>query len=218
MASGVGGASGLIGFVAEEVPVTPTATTISLSTGSVPYGSEQAETVNAAVSAASGTPTGTVTVRSGTSLVCTITLANGQGSCTPSAAQFNAGTVSMAATYAGPAWFAASASPAVSFQVTRAATQTALHLSARTVRFRHEKAERLSVLVTPQFAGLVTGAVTVTAGRTAVCVITLSKDAGACRLSGSQLRPGIYHLVARYSRTTDFSGSVSRAARLRVSR
>lgn len=215
VASGTGGA-GDVGFVTEEVPVAPTATAISLSSTSVPYGHEQAQTVTVAVSAASGTPTGTVTVRSGNSLVCTITLANGQGSCTPGAAQFDAGAVSLAATYAGPAWFGTSASPAVSFQVTRAATGTALSLSARTVRFRHERAERLSVLVTPQFAGPVTGSVTVTAGRTTVCVISLSKDVGACRLSRSQLRPGIYHLVAHYGRTTDFSASASRAARLRV--
>jgi len=218
VASGVGGVGGLVGFFTEEVPVAPTATTIGLSSSSVIYGHEQAETVTVAVSAGSGTPTGTVTLRSGTSLVCTITLASGQGSCTPGAAQFNAGAVSLAATYAGPAWFGTSASPAVSFQVTRAATGTALSLSARRVRFRHERAERLSVLVTPQFAGPVTGSVTVTARRITVCVISLSKDEGACRLSRSQLRPGIYRLVAHYGRTTDFSASASHVARLRVRR
>jgi hypothetical protein len=218
VASGVGGSSGLVGFVTEEVPVASTTTTISLSNTSVPYGHEQAETVTAAVSAASGTPTGTVTVTAGISPVCTITLVSGQGSCTPGATLFNAGTVSLTGAYAGPAWFGASMSQAASFQVTRAATRTALRLSARTVNSPHERAERLSVLVTPQYAGLVTGTVTVTAGRTTICVIRLNNDAGACRLSRRQLRPGAYRLVARFGRTTDFSSSVSRTARLRVRR
>lgn len=218
VASGTGGVGGLVGFFTEEVPVAPTATTVSLSSRSVPYGHEQAETVTVAVSAATGTPTGTVTVRSGSSPVCTISLASGQGSCALGAARFAAGAVPLTATYSGPAWYAASASPAVSLQVTRAATRTALRLSARTVRFRHERSERLSVMVTPQYAGLVTGTVAVTVGRTTVCVVRLSKGAGSCLLSASKLRPGTHRLVARYGSTTDFSGSVSRAALLRVRR
>ena len=97
-------------------------------------------------------------------------------------------------------------------------TRTALTLSARTVRDHHEKSERLSVRVTPQYAGPVPGTVIVTAGRTTVCMIRLRNGAGACQLSASKLRPGTYHLVARYSRTTDFAASASRAARAAVLR
>jgi len=219
VASGTGATGGDTGFFTDEVPVAQTTTTISLSSASVPYGNEQTEKVTVAVSAASGTPTGTVTVQSGqsgSSPACTISLASGQGSCTLGATQYNAGAVALSAAYSGPAWFAASESPAVSFQVIRVATRTALHLSTRTVRYRHERAERLSVLVTPQYAGSVTGTVTVTAGRTTVCVLTVSKGAGSCRLSEAKLRPGIYHLVAHYGSTTDFAGSASPSARLRV--
>ncbi len=212
------GADDLTGFFSEEVPVAPTTTTIGLSPASIPYGHEQAETVTVTVSAASGTPTGTVTVRSGDSAVCTISLTSGHGSCALSPTRFAAGTVRLAATYSGPAWYAASASPAVSLQVTRAATRTVLRLSAGAVTFGREGSERLSVVVTPRYAGPATGTVTLTAGRTTVCVIRLSKGAGACRPSAYKLRPGTYHLVARYGTSPDFSGSVSRAALLRVRR
>jgi len=218
VASGTGGTSGLVGFFTQEVPVAPTISAISLSAKSVTYGHEQAETVKVAVTAASGTPTGSVTVRSGSSLLCTITLAGGQGSCTPGATRFAVGARSLVATYAGPAWFAASESPAASFQVAKAATGTALHLSARTVRFGHEKSERLSVRVTPEYAGVVTGTVTVVTGRTTVCLIRLSKSAGACSLSARELRAGTYHLVAHYPGGMDFSGSRSGSERLRVTR
>lgn len=218
VATGNAGTSELVGYVSEQVPVAPTATTISLSPRSVPYGREQAEKVTVRVSAAAGTPTGAVTVRSGSATVCTISLAGGHGSCTPGATRFGVGSVRLAASYAGPAWFAASASPAATFQVTRAGTKTALHLSAGTVKHGHENAELLTVRVTPQYAGTPAGSVTVAAGRTTVCVIRLGKGAGSCRLPASKLGTGTYRLVARYGGAAGFGGSASGAAVLRVVR
>jgi hypothetical protein len=218
VATGNAGTSGLDGYVTEQVPVAPTTTAISRSTRSVPYGREQAEKLTVSVSAASGTPTGTVTVRSGGSAVCTISLAGGRGSCTPGATRFGAGTTALTASYAGPAWYAASVSPAVTFQVIKAGTKTTLHLSAGTVKYGHENSELLTVRVAPRYAGTAAGTVTVAAGRTTVCLIRLGKGAGTCRLAAGKLRSGTYHLVARYGGGADLTGSASGAAVLRVVR
>lgn len=94
------------------------------------------------------------------------------------------GTVKLTASYAGPAWLGTSASPAASFIiVTRAATRTALHLSASKVSYGHEQKERTSVAVTPAYAGTVTGTVSVEVCRTTVCKITLRSGKGSYVLS-----------------------------------
>jgi hypothetical protein len=68
----------------------------------VTYGKEQAERLSGAITAQhSGIPAGTVTVRSGTATVCTITLASAKGSCTLTARELRVGTHTLIATYNG---------------------------------------------------------------------------------------------------------------------
>ena len=62
------------------------------------------------VTSQGGTPGGTVTVKSGTVTVCTITLGSGKGSCTLSAAKLPAGTHTLAAAYPGSSDFISSTS------------------------------------------------------------------------------------------------------------
>jgi hypothetical protein len=95
-------------------------------------------------------------------------------------------------------------------------TSTALTLSAGTVVFGHEQSEKLSVAVTPANHEPVTGAVTVTAGSTVVCTITLANNAGSCRPAKSKLKPGTYSLVAKYGATQIYMSSVSPAKKLTV--
>lgn len=83
--------------------------------------------------------------------------------------------------YAGPAWIAPSTSPTVSFTVTRAATRTVLHLSASKVRYGHEQAEKISVVVTPAFTGSASGTVTVKAGKVTVARSASRRTRGAAR-------------------------------------
>jgi hypothetical protein len=211
------GAAGF-GYVVEKGPVTPTATAISLSAGSVAYGHEQAEHVSVTVTAALDVPTGTVAVTSGAVTVCTIVLVSGQGSCAVPATRFGPGAVKLVAEYAGPPWLAASTSAAVSFSVTRAGTRTGLRLSAAKVRYGHEQAEKISVVVTPAFAGLPSGTVTVKAGKVTACAIRLKAAKGSCALTAKQLKPGSYHLIAAYGGSTDFLGSASDKASLTVTK
>ena len=153
-------------FVVDKSVHQPTATLVRLSAPKVAYGNERAEHISVKVTAGSGgTPAGTVTVKSGATTVCTVTLASGKGSCAPSAGRFPAGLVKVTASYGGSFGFGTSVSKPAGFTVVKAATKTSLTLSAAKVTYGHEQSERLSVTVTPKYAGTPAGKVTVKARR-----------------------------------------------------
>jgi hypothetical protein len=100
------------------------------------------------------------------------------------------------------------------------ATTTSLTLSAARITFGHERAEHLTVQVTPRTGGVPSGSVTIKAhsgSRTvALCTIRLAHGKGGCRLTASKLRRGSYHLVASYGGDIHYSGSASRSRPLTV--
>jgi len=76
--------------------------TLALSTAKVTYGHEQSERLTVKVTGQdAGTPSGKITVKSGTTTVCTITLASGKGSCTLTARKLPVGTRTLVAVYGG---------------------------------------------------------------------------------------------------------------------
>jgi hypothetical protein len=194
-----------------------TKTALSLSTAKVIYGHEQAERLSVTASPQySGTPGGTVAVKSGSTTVCTITLGSGKGSCTLTATKLPAGTQHLTASYNGNADFTASTSAAKTLTVSKAASKTTLSLSATKVTYGHEQAERLSVTASPQYSGTPGGKVTIKSGKTTVCTITLGSGKGSCTLSARQLRTGTYTLVAAYPGSSDFTSSTSAKKTLTV--
>lgn len=201
-------------FVANEMWAT--STSLSLSPARVTYGDERAGQVSVTVSSAAGTPPGTVTVRSGATSVCTITLSSGTGTCAPSATLFPAGIRQLTATYGGSADFAVSASATQSLTVGPAATTTALTLASGAVTYGNEQAEHAAVTVSAQYGGTPTGTVTVNSGSTTICTITLASGRGTCILAPSEVRPGIYALRAYYAGSSDFGGSASASKALTV--
>ena len=112
--------SGSTGTTTVTVNPAASTTALSLSSGSIAYGHEQAETMSVTVSAQSSTlvPTGTVTISAGSATICAITLVDGKGSCTLSASQLQRGTYELVATFAGNADVNGSSSPASSLVVT----------------------------------------------------------------------------------------------------
>jgi hypothetical protein len=104
-------------FIVDEMPVQPTVTTASLSAATVLFGHEQSERVSAAVSATLGTPSGTVTVTSGTSTICVITLTSGVGSCALTLRQLRPGTYQLVASFGGSPSFEPSASASMTLTV-----------------------------------------------------------------------------------------------------
>jgi len=167
--------------------------------------------------ASNRTPVGAVTVKAGGKVVCVITLKGGKGSCKVNTAKYAPGTVQFSASYGGDSGFKSSKSTA-DLKVSKAATATALSLSAATVKYGSEQTERLSVRVAPHFEGTPAGRVVVRAGGTVVCTMTLASGTGSCALSASQLASGSHPLVASYAGSASFTGSSSAQRMLSVTK
>ncbi len=101
----------------EEVPLevakATSTTSLKLSVSKVTYGDEEVEHLSITVHpeyGANSTPTGSVTIRHSTTVVCTIVLSLGKGSCTLSARRLPAGSYFLVARYGGSINFQASTS------------------------------------------------------------------------------------------------------------
>jgi hypothetical protein len=190
--------------------VQPTTTSLTLSASSVPFASEQTETLTATVTpAASGTPTGHVTVTSGSTPVCTIVLASATGTCTLTASQLAVGSYPLTATYSGDSLDTTSTDTTQTLTVAKEATTTDLQLSADTIARGSEQAELFTVQVTPATSGTPTGNVTVKAGATAVCTIILANGTGNCSLTPNQLARGTHQMTATYNGDATYARSTS---------
>lgn len=197
----------------------PATTILTLSAARVTFGHEQAERLSVQVTAATASsPTGQVAVSAGPANLCVITLAGGNGSCTLAATRLRPGTHHLAAAYGGDVTHPGSASGSRVLAVASEPTGTALTLSTPRVKLGHEQAERLTVTVKPGFSGTPAGKVTINAGATRICAITLANGQGSCTLAASKLRPGTYTLVATYAGTAAFAGSTSTEKTLTVTK
>ena len=97
-----------------------TTTKLTLSTSKVTLGSEQSAKVTVqVVPQYSGSPTGSVTVRTPGAVVCVIKLSAGGGSCQLSAKELPAGSHPLSATYPGDTNFRASASTQQTLNVSK---------------------------------------------------------------------------------------------------
>lgn len=107
------------GGVMEKEPLQSSRTTLKLSTSRVTYGHEQAARASVTVTAGLGAPAGAVLVESGTTIVCTIGLVSGAGSCTLRPKVLGVGTHDLIAHYLGLPQFRASASAKRVLKVTQ---------------------------------------------------------------------------------------------------
>ncbi len=190
--------------------------TPGVSTGTVIYGNESQATFSATVaSPGAGTPTGTVTFKQGSTLLCTVTLTNGTGTCTPSAAALAASGTAYQVTVAyvpgGDVNFSAPASQNLSLTVNKASTTTSLSLSAASVTYGSETGVTLTATVGPQFSGTPSGTVSLKAGATTLCTApTLSSGTASCTVSSQTLlTAGSYTVIATYSGDTNFTTSAT---------
>lgn len=191
------------------LPVESTTTTLTLSSPSVPFASEQTEVLTARVTnAAGGTPTGTVTISTGSTTICALTLSGGTGHCSPSASLLRPGSYPLTATYNGDATDTRSSDTSQTLVVTKEPTTTVLTASADVIAFGSEDAELFTVEVIPAVSGTPTGNVTVRAGVVAVCTIQLAVGNG-CFLKPSQLKVGTYQITATYNGDSTFAASTS---------
>jgi Big-like domain-containing protein len=193
------------------VPVQSTTTTLTLSSPSVPFASEQTEVLTVGVAnAGGGTPTGTVTISSGPTTICTFTLSGGTGHCSLSASQLRPGSYPLTAGYNGDATDTASSDTSKTLVITKEPTTTTLTGSADVIAFGSEDAELFTVEVDPAVSGTPTGNVTIKNGAVAVCTIVLATSNG-CFLKPTQLKVGSYQITATYNGDSTFAASTSPA-------
>ena len=184
-------------------------TVLALPAGPVIYGDEQTATLTVTVSPAySGTPTGTVTIKSAGVKVCTITLTGGAGTCSLSPTKFSAGKHRLqAAAYHGDAMFSPS-STVKTLAVTQAKSKTSLTLSAPTVPYGKERSLKFQVSVTPEFAGTPGGTVIIVSGQTTLCIVTLSGGNAECSPpSPTSLKVGKHTITAAYQGDINYGTS-----------
>jgi hypothetical protein len=193
------------------VPVQSTTTTLTLSSPSVPFASEQTEVLTVRVTnAGGGTPTGTVTISTGSTLICGLTLSAGTGHCSPPASLLRPGGYPLTVTYNGDVTDTPSSDSSKTLVVDKEPTTTVLTESADVIAFGSEDAELFTVEVFPAVSGTPTGNVTVKNGAVAVCTIVLATGNG-CFLKPTQLKLGSHQITATYNGDSTDAPSTSPA-------
>jgi hypothetical protein len=200
---------GSSGTTAFAVVRAGTSTSLSVSPGSVQYGDEQDATFSATVTSdTSGTPTGTVSVETGTQVLCAVTLSDGSGSCSMSSAALAVlgSGYQVVADYSGDSNFTSSSSAPTQLTVTPASTTVSVTSSAHLTLPGHTVTFIATVSATPIGAGAPTGTVQFTDGSDVLCpAAPITGGQANC----SQVAPVATQetVTATYSGSTDDSAS-----------
>jgi len=180
----------------------PTATVVNLSPASTVFG--QPVTLTATVSAASGTPTGTVTLSVDGSALGSLALSS-TGTATVEISSLSVGNHSITASYAGNSDFSTSASSTSVLVVGQASTTTTLSNSQATAIFGQPATLTATVAPVAPGAGRPTGSVTFLDGANALGTVALG--GGTAAYSLSSVGAGTHSFNASYSGDVNFAGS-----------
>ncbi|MBV9280112.1 MAG: Ig-like domain repeat protein, partial [Chloroflexi bacterium] len=196
---------------AYESSFRPTGTTLSSSANPSTFG--QAVTFRASVSGSgSGTPTGTVTFKDGSTSLDTAALgagANPANVATLTTNGLSAGPHSITAVYNGDSTFEASTSAALSQTVNKASTTTSLASSQNPSTVNQQVTYTAKVSVTTPGAGTPTGTVAFAdAGSTiSGCASVTLDSSGRATCPVAYSGTGSHPITATYSGNTNFLGS-----------
>jgi hypothetical protein len=179
-----------------------TATTTTLVSSQNPPLTQQTVTITATVSAASGTPAGTVIFYENSVQLSSQMLVSGSASISFSAGP---GSYSFTATYQGSLLFSVSASPVLTQVVNKATTTTTLASSANPAKVKQSLT--YTAIVTSQDGDATTGTVTFQDNGATVATVTLSGTQATYRTS-YPVR-GLHTITATYSGDANNSGSAS---------
>jgi hypothetical protein len=163
------------------------------------------------VSQTSGTPTGTVTFKHGTTTLGSASLSGGKASITTAALQGGVNTVT--ATYGGSTNYVTSAG-AVNQTVNPAATTTKVVSSLNPSTFG--KTVTFTASLSSGVAGTIAGSVTFKDGATTLGTATIS--AGKASLATSALSAGTHSITAHYNGSANFAASTSLALSEKVNK
>jgi hypothetical protein len=192
-------------------------TTTSLSVSAASSVSGQVITLSSTVATKSpgtGTPTGTVTFKSGTVTLGTVTLSS-KGIASLSTGAISVGTASIVATYNGSTDQSSSSSSAVSHTVTQAVTKTTISESISSDMLGQPVTVTVSVADVSPAVGTPGGTVTLYDGKTALGSQNLSSS-GVFTGTIPMLFLGSHSLTAVYSGSSQCKTSTSSAITLNV--
>jgi hypothetical protein len=214
VASFAGDLSDKLSYNSGNLVISQDGSKTALTSSANPSVSGQSVTFTATVSPATGTgtPTGTVTFKDGTTTLGTGTL-NGSGVATFSTTTLAVGTHSITAVYAGDTNFAASTSSAVSQVVNQASTTSTVTSSANPSTSGESVTFTATVTPASPGAGTPTGTVNFLDGTTQIGTGTLSNSGGSdtATFATSSLTAGTHSITAVYVGDTNFTTSTSPA-------
>ena len=187
----------------EKVSAQTTSTTLSTSLNPAPY--NKAVSFTAMVKAsATGTPTGSVTFKNGSTIMATVNLSSGKAVYTTSTLPVGGHTIT--AVYNGNADYSTS-NHGLSETIEKAMTVSKLASSATTSTF--DKSVTFTAEVTSTSTGTLTGTVTFKNGGSTLGTVSLS--GGKAVYTTTALPVGTHSITASYSGSADFNTSTSSA-------
>ena len=186
------------------------ATSTSLASSLNPSNFGQSVTFTATVSSGSGTPTGTVTFKDGSTSLGTVALNGSQAQLLTST--LSAGSHSITATYNGSSSYATSTSATLTQSVNAAIATTTTTLASSLNPSVSGQSVTFTAAVTPSTA---TGTVTFYDNGISIGSVTLSS--GTAKLSISTLSVGTHPITAKYNGDSKDSASTSNIVSQNVS-
>ena len=184
---------------------TASQTTLTTSAAQIPIGGSVTFTATVAPISGSGTPSGNVTFKNGTSSLGTGTLSGGVASLTTSA--LAPGSHSITAVYSGDATFATSTSSGLT-ETVGTLSQTTVQTSAAQVVVG-TSITFTAVAAPASGTGTPTGTVTFMDGTTPIGPGPVTLSAGTAVLSTSGLAAGSHSITAVYAGDLTYAGSTS---------
>lgn len=215
------GSDAKLGTNGYDVTWIPANTTTGVSIGSPAPSAGGHATVKVTVtgafpSAGVAAPSGSVTVSQGTR-TCLAALSGSNGAATGSCqlAEPNAGSFTVAASFAGDSNFNSS-SKSTHLTVSKVKSSTTLALSKASIAYGKQKGELFTMKVTAAAGGAPTGSVKVLQGFTTVCTATLSHGSWTCSLKAKQLKKGSHSVYALYGGDGNHLSSASKTVTLKI--
>jgi hypothetical protein len=197
------------GIIATPATASLAASSVSLSSSVSPTVFGQTVSLNAAVSGLSGTPTGSVIFKDGSTTLATVAV-NSSGHAVFSTSAFAVGAHSLTATYSGDSAFDASTSQALPQQIAQAATSAVVLSSVATSTIAQLVTFTATVAASAPGAGVPTGAVTFSDGSTALATVPLNAT-GSATFTPASLALGSHSITVSYSGDANFLASTSAA-------
>jgi uncharacterized repeat protein (TIGR03803 family) len=193
-----------------------TTSTLTASASIIPAGGSVTLTDTVKKNSGSGVPTGTITLKSGSTVLGSGSL-NGSGvfSVTASSSAYPNGTYPLTAVYGGDANDDASTSNTVNVSVADA-TSTALTINPTTVTIG--QSVTLKATVTASKGGTPTGSVSFLEGTINLGSVPLSGGVGTAVVSSSSYPAGTYEITAVYNGDTTQAPSTSPAVKVTLSK